>query len=271
MDWRKQLGKDRRGSRPRCLLLVDDNRRVVAERLTRIVRMPDVVIGPLDRWIPCGKPVQLENGSWNNTPAREAKVHELADLLPCNIQRQKEIKEELLNWWLAARRGANTPNWDIASTCTIKGKPGMLLVEAKAHSKELSKSGKELPKASDSDNSRKNHEQISQAIGKANEAFQKVTGKEWNLSSDCHYQLSNRFAWSWKLVSLHIPVVLLYLGFLDADDMTCEGPILECKEHWERELKRYSKGIVDNSCWGEWLDFSGVPFLPLIRACKQSL
>ena len=33
---------------------------------------------------------------------------------------------------------AKTPSWDIASTCTVSGMKGLLLVEAKEHSDELS-------------------------------------------------------------------------------------------------------------------------------------
>ena len=35
-----------------------------------------------------------------------------------------------------------------------------------------------------------------------------ATGLQWGLSRDDHYQLSNRFAWCWKLATLGIPVVL---------------------------------------------------------------
>ena len=137
MTWREQLGKDNRGSRPSCVLLVDGNGKEVADRLTQLVgRQDEVIIDHSDRWMPYGKPV-WKDGSWDNTPSKEAKLDDLASLLPRNIKRQQEIKEQLRCWWLAAKGRANTPNWDIASTCTIKGKPGLLLVEAKAHVSEL--------------------------------------------------------------------------------------------------------------------------------------
>ena len=35
-------------------------------------------------------------------------------------------------WWLAvASNNTRTPNWDIVTTCTIEGKPGIVLIEAK--------------------------------------------------------------------------------------------------------------------------------------------
>jgi hypothetical protein len=40
----------------------------------------------------------------------------------------------------------------------------------------------------------------------------------FHISRDNRYQMSNRFAWSWKLASVGVPVVLVYLGFVGAAD-----------------------------------------------------
>ena len=256
MSWLRQLPKrKRRGSRPRCVLMMEGSREEVASRLTRLVNLPDVIVSPSDRWTPYGKPVRKVDGSWDKTPTAEARFDKANGLVPRSIQRQ------LRDWWLVAR--GNTPNWDIASTCKIKGELGLLLIEAKAHGKELGerdKCGSCNPK---------NREQIGRAIAEANREFQSVTGKQWCLSRDHHYQLSNRFAWSWKLVSLSIPVVLLYLGFLNAYDMAGNGPLFSSKAEWEDTLKGYCQTVVDETCWGEWLDFAGVPFNALIRGIDQ--
>ena len=83
MVWWNQL-EDNQGSRSRCMLLVDGNREEVANRLTQLVDIPEkVVIDHSDRWMPYGKPVQREDDSWDNTPAKEAQLDELAKLLPC--------------------------------------------------------------------------------------------------------------------------------------------------------------------------------------------
>ena len=263
MGWVEQLGKDNRGSRPRCVLLMDGSRDEVAKRLTRLVNLPGVVVAPDDKWMPYGKPVQQQYGSWDKSPVKEAKLGKPNNnALVC-----RGVHQQLQTWWLAVPQGANTPNWDIASTCRIKGKQGLLLVEAKAHVNELSSSGKSLPKKSAS--SRKNHKQIDRAIAEANCNLQSVTGNPWKISRDHYYQLSNRFAWSWKLVSLDIPVVLLYLGFLNAQDMAQDGRLFQSEVEWESTLKDYCDGVVDNTCWGKRLDFAGVPLLPLIRAFDQ--
>jgi len=93
------------------------------------------------------------------------------------------------------------------------------------------------------------------------------TGNNWNLCRDRHYQLSNRFAWSWKLATLGVSVVLMYLGFLNARDMVGEKLFLS-PEEWESTIKTHSESVVDNTCWNLWLNISGTPLLPLIRASE---
>ena len=59
-------------------------------------------------------------------------------------------------------------------------------------------------------------------MSEANQALNQ-TLPGWALSSKRHYQLSNRFAWAWKLADLRLPVVLVYLGFLKANEMRKYG------------------------------------------------
>ncbi len=258
MSWFRQLDKHR-GSRPRCVLMVEGSREEIASRLTRLVNLPDVIISPSDRWTPYGKPT-WKDGSWNTKPGSEVVLSKPNSLVPPSIQRQ------LQDWWLAVPGRANAPNWDIAATCKIKGEPGLVLVEAKAHGKELSATGKSRPA---SPNGRKNHDRIGLAIAEAAAQFQLETGKRWDISRDHHYQLSNRFAWSWKLASLGIPVVLLYLGFLNAQDMANDGPLFRSEAEWTHVLKDHCRDAVDETCWGAWLDIAGVPLITLIRGIDQ--
>ena len=267
MDWLSQIERNRRrGSRPRCILLMDGGREEVAGRLVRLVGLEsDVIIGGGDRWMPRGKPVQKEDNSWDKTPAREVRLGGLTALFAPDERCRRELGDQLRKWWLAVPKGANTPNWDIASTCTIKGQRGLLLVEAKAHSAELGEAdscGSENPD---------NRERIRLAITEAAAGLQAATGGPWNMSPDSHYQLSNRFAWSWKLASLGIPVVLLYLGFLNAEEMADRGQVFGSAGQWETSLRAHSEGVVDNRCWGQWIDLNGVPLLPLIRGVDQPL
>ena len=51
-----------------------------------------------------------------------------------------EVKDE---WWLTPKKGGNTPNWDIVSSCSLdNGSKAIIIVEAKAHISELDRSGK---------------------------------------------------------------------------------------------------------------------------------
>ena len=63
-------GRGSRGSRPRCVLMVDGGREDVAERLTRLVDLPGVAVSAQDRWQPRGRPVRLQD-SWDTTPSDE--------------------------------------------------------------------------------------------------------------------------------------------------------------------------------------------------------
>ena len=82
-------------------------------------------------------------------------------------------------------------------------------------------------------------------------------------------QLANRFACSWKLASLGIPIVLVYLGFLHADDMAKNGTLFRSGEDWTRTLKSIAQGVVDKSCWGRRLEINGTPLSALICAIEH--
>ena len=259
MNWWQQLDK-KRGSRPRCVLLTDGRREEVAARLTHLVAVPEVVISAADRWLPGGKPVLRENGQWDNTPAREAQLGKANTLVSGGINQQ------LLDWWLTVQtKNITTPSWDIASTCQISGQPGLLLVEAKAHLKELRPKRDRCYSKNPA-----NRKRIQQAIEQANAALTAATGNPWRLSRDHHYQLSNRFAWAWRLADLGVPVVLLYLGFRNAQEMLNIDPVLfQSAEQWADAIQEYGAGVVDNACWGQMLDIDGTPLLPLLRAYNQ--
>lgn len=261
-SWQDALGKDNRGSRPRCIEFVSGTKEEVATNLTDLVGLEEVKVAENDFWMPQGKPV-ISGSGWDKSPAKEARVDRSVRLVPSIV-----VRTELSNWWLAVRRGANTPNWDLASTCMIEGREGLLLVEAKAHSNELSTTGKSPPSSA---NSRKNHEQIGSAIMEANVDLERLTGSVWRLSRDSHYQLSNRFAWSWKLASLQIPVVLLYLGFLNAYDMVRDGALFESESDWSQAVFSHACGVVDEAIWGRRIDVNGTPFWPLVRAIEVSI
>ena len=258
MEWAQQLDNGR-GSRPRCVLLVDGEKDEVAQRLTALVDLPAVSVSADDRWQPRGRPVHMD-GSWDSTPSDEVDLAGPNDLVSHDVQL------ELRSWWLEVHGRARTPVWDLAATCTISDRPGLLLVEAKAHAAELSPAGKALPRTP---NGWRNHERIDAMIAEANEGLGLASGGPWALSRDSRYQISNRFAWAWKLASLGVPVVLAYLGFLNAVEMADIGQPFRSKDEWKAVLTDHSDGIVDQKSWGEWLDIGGTPMIPVVRAYEQ--
>lgn len=248
----EKLGrKAQRGSKPRCHLLTHGTKDAVAARLTDLLA-PFGSVAPQDRWMPLGF-----------TEIEEAQLHKASYLLP------DVTSSQLGDWWLpAGRMGAMTPNLDIASTCTINGRPGLLLVEAKAHYAELDNesAGRRL-KADDSEERKHSHSTIGAAIEAANRGLRAATGLPCSISRDSHYQMANRFAWAWKLADLGVPVVLVYLGFLDAKEMTKPGEMpFANAEVWETHVRAHSAQLFPGEVWNRSWDVNGVPLIPLIRS-----
>lgn len=152
-----------------------------------------------------------------------------------------DVWPALTRWWLKYASGANTPNWDIALACEVMGEPGLVLVEAKANVPELSRAGKRKD-SRHSPQSDENHEHIDRAIMMAREALAAAL-PGIRIDRDSHYQLSNRLAFAWKLASLGIPTVLLYLGFLSDEGIRNVGEPFRDDAHWQSAFRNYLSGI----------------------------
>lgn len=262
MNWLEALPtKERRGSRPRCLLFMEGDRQDVASRLSAMVGLANVEVSEDDFWMPWGLPKRTGCGVWDVSPTWEAELGKAEGLL------LPEHRKSVTQWWLDVVPRAKTPTWDIASTCQINGKRGMLLVEAKAHDGELSSSGKKKPTTS---NGKKNHEKIGAAIKQASADLNRIE-LGWDLSRDSHYQLCNRFAWSWKLTKLGVPVILVYLGFLHAGEMADQGEPFANHEAWVRTVRADARGLVPESAWDNCLMVNDTPMWTLIRSGELKL
>jgi hypothetical protein len=246
----------RRGSKPRCHLLTHGTPDAVAARLTALAA-PFASVAPSDRWMPQGF-----------AEREEAQLHKAPRLL------SRSLNARLGEWWLpVGRQDAMSPNWDIASTCTIDGASGLLLIEAKAHEKELIKSavGRQLTE-DDSTERKESHVTIGAAIELARTGLEAATQLKWQISRDSHYQMSNRFAWSWKLTDLGIPVVLVYLGFLKANDMSKPGEVpFTDAGAWEAVVRSCSEPLFPGEVWNRRWWVNGVPLVPLIRSLELPL
>ena len=261
MSWWLQL-RHIRGSQPRCVSFTHGERASVASRLTRLVNGAGVTVAADDSWLPTGQPVQRPDGAWDVSPAMEVTLDNLNPLL------SREESQHLKQWWLMhPHPKANTPNWDIAGTCLVDGQKGILLVEAKAHANELEEGGKTLD-ADASEKSRGNHLQIGRVISDAAACLQRDTGLPFAISRDQRYQMSNRFAMACKLTEMGYAVVLVYLGFLNAGEMSDLGSCFPDLETWQERVERHSKILFPAQIWGQRWTLNGRPFLPLIRAIQ---
>jgi hypothetical protein len=198
----------------------------------------------------------------------EAELHKAERLLDRGAQR------EMKKWWFKIVSGRQTgPSFDIASTFKFRAKgidkTGLLLVEAKAHDKELRKEegGKRLPKEPTA-NECTNDKHIRDAIKGANAPLEGGTGVRWALSADSRYQMSNRFASAAKLTELGFPVVLVYLGLLNAGEMRTDGELITSPEAWTRLVLAHSAVLFPPSVWGRAHTVYGQPLVPLIRSVE---
>ncbi len=159
--------------------------------------------------------------------------HKLAERFPLLIDFNFD------KWWKPC--GGKAPTWDMISLCQLDGKDALLLVEAKAHKSEFNRYGKAPSKGKPSVGSETNLKSIE---GKIKEACDNLNYNchGFNISTEKHYQLSNRVAFAWKLKQLNVPVVLLYLGF--TGDTYFKQDFFEYDSHWEEGFNKYIEAVV---------------------------
>jgi hypothetical protein len=250
-----QLGpNEQRGSKPRCHLLTHGSPEEVSKRLTDLIH-PWGKVDLTDHWMPLG---------FTNTI--EAQFGRADNLL------NPSVGKSLVRWWLALPNIGRVPHWDIASTCLVKGQPGLLLIEAKAYDEELIKeeAGKKQEKK-ETFGQKRNREQIRDRMLESSSDFTDSTRMVWDLSIEHHYQMSNRFAWAWKLIELGMPVILVYLGFLNADEMSDLGKPFISHEAWDQLVLLHSERLFPAMIWNnDWL-IHDRDFIPMIKSVILSL
>ena len=255
----------RRGSKPRCHWMTHGDPKDVAARLTQLIA-PFGSVSSQDNWMPEG---------FEQTD--EAELHKAIRLLG------DDHCAQIRRWWFAVFRGGlqTGPSFDIASTCTVNGanapKPGILLVEAKAHDSELigEERGKPLEpyrkNGKVTSGQRSNHNRIGEVIQATNKPFTEATTFRWSLSREARYQMSNRFASACKLVELGHPVILVYLGFLNAKEMLDRGSPIETHAKWDLLVKSHSEPLFPAAVWNQQWTLHGQSFVPLIRSVEWLL
>jgi hypothetical protein len=167
-------------------------------------------------------------------------------------------------WWREFTAAGNTPNWDLAAVCHFGGTAGLALVEAKANVSELKTDGKILADGA-SAHSRRNHKRIAEAIAEARNGLSALVPGV-HIDRDSHYQLANRLAFSWKLASLGMPVVLVYLGFTGDSGIVDAGDPFRDDVHWREVFVGHSAGVVPVELFERKLEIEGTPLWVLVRS-----
>ncbi|NCS94601.1 MAG: hypothetical protein GW761_12455 [Leptospira sp.] len=224
------MGQDKeeqeyKGSRAAMLDLIGNEN--FKNQLIEIINQDNVQFSDKELFIPKSK--------------EDVKEAELKDFL--KDTEWTYLGDGIKKWWLEIFiPNVRTPNWDFISTCTINGQKGLLLVEAKAHSSEVN------PKDKCTSENEANINKIENAINEAKDEINKVlSNSSISISKDSCYQLSNRIAHAWWLANQGIPVVLLYLGFLNRSEMTGNGTIFMEDSDWQTCFKDYAANVgVDN-------------------------
>lgn len=148
--------------------------------------------------------------------------------------------------------------------CEIEGRPGIILVEAKANVPELSIAGKPLD-SNASAASVENHQRIGLAVNETCAQLQRISAAT-AISRDSHYQLSNRVAFAWKLASLGVPSVLVYLGFSGDDGIADAGTPFTDSSHWKEVFAAYAHSVVPKDLFERRIDCGAAPAWFLVRS-----
>ena len=146
-------------------------------------------------------------------------------------------------WWFPYKTGLNQrPVWDLICHILVNGKPGLLVVEAKAHVSEINDEDAKTQPNMDSPRSRANDYSIRLRLAEASLSLGSLTKVPFLLSADSHYQLSNRLTYLNKLAEEGVPTVLMYLGWLNSPDWRLDP--LRDADHWKIVVEDHMKAVA---------------------------
>lgn len=152
----------------------------------------------------------------------------------------------------------------MAAVCDFEGRPGLVLVGAKANVGELKSDGKKLSENA-SEHTQENHARIAKAISEARDGLSRIVpGVTIDMAS--HYQLANRLAFAWKLASLGLPFVLVYLGFTGDTGIQDGGTPLANDGHWRVTFAQHSAPVAPSRLFERRLEVNVTPLWILVRS-----
>lgn len=143
------------------------------------------------------------------------------------------------HWWIAFK--GTRPTWDLICHLTFDGRPGLLLVEAKAHFGEMSEKNCKSRVDETKERSVANDLNIRCRLAETNLGMNALGVGNFHLSADHDYQLSNRLAYLHKLAREGVPTVLIYLGWIGSPDWVRDPFATE--GDWEKAMQCHFKRI----------------------------
>ena len=143
---------------------------------------------------------------------------------------------KVLDWLNGNKDIGRMPKWDIAASCQIEDKNGLILIQAITHEEEFNADDK-------CEATGENRKGIMKAIEECNKDLNLRLDTHVKLSITSNYQLSNHIAYAWKLANLGIPTVLLYLGYI-GDNKNYPNNYIKDHDHWMRILGCFMKGVL---------------------------
>ena len=180
----------------------------------------------------------------------------------------KEMGADFLKWWLKyPGPSAITPMFDIISTCTIDGKKGILLVEGRVNTGELFYNGiKKILSNLKTDNVMANQVSVAKAIKEANTGINK-TVKGVELSTENCYHLSSRISEAWWLANKGIPVILLYVGFLNYEKLSYKKhKVFTTDAEWQDLFKKHTEKVGVDKLLEKSIDCGAASFTTIVRS-----
>jgi hypothetical protein len=113
------------------------------------------------------------------------------------------------------------------------------------------------------------HEHIKGVIETARNALTALL-PEISIEGDKHDQLSNRIAFAWKLASLDIPTVLVYLGFTGDQGIADAGELFDDDAHWQSTIRTHVATVCPPAVLDAPVDVAGTRFWILARSLRVS-
>jgi len=142
-------------------------------------------------------------------------------------------------WWIAFK--GKRPTWDLICHLDFEGKPGLVLIEAKAHVGEMNEKNCKSPVDWENDRSVANDLSIRLRLAEASLGLNALSLGIFHLSADHDYQLCNRVAYLHKLACDGVPTVLMYLGWFGSPDWTIDP--FKSEFEWEEAVKGHFERI----------------------------